>query len=42
MQLSEEDDKAAAEREAAAAPAGEPPGRPQPIFPTEVIQEDST
>nr|KAF6322258.1 enolase 4 [Pipistrellus kuhlii] len=39
VQLSEEDEKAAKEPVAEAAPAGELPGRPEPIFPTEVLQE---
>ncbi|ELK36753.1 Enolase-like protein ENO4 [Myotis davidii] len=39
VQLSEEDEKADEEPEAVAAEAGELPGRPEPIFPTEVIEE---
>ncbi|XP_036191751.1 enolase 4 [Myotis myotis] len=39
VQLNEEDEKAAEEPEAAAAEAGELPGRPEPIFPTEVVEE---
>lgn len=39
VQLSEEDEKADEEPEATAAEAGELPGRPEPIFPTEVIEE---
>ncbi|XP_028005359.2 enolase 4 isoform X2 [Eptesicus fuscus] len=41
VQLNEEDEKAAEEREAAAALAGELPGRPEPIFPTEVVEEST-
>lgn len=39
VQLNEEDEKAAEEPEAAAAEAGELPGCPEPIFPTEVVEE---
>lgn len=39
VELNEEDEKAAEEREAEAALAGELPGHPEPIFPTEVVQE---
>ncbi|XP_005879747.1 PREDICTED: enolase-like protein ENO4 isoform X2 [Myotis brandtii] len=39
VQLNEEDDKASEEPDAAAAEAGELPGRPEPIFPTEVVEE---
>lgn len=41
VQLNEEDEKAAEEREAAAALDGELPGRPEPIFPTEVVEEST-
>ncbi|XP_070288295.1 enolase 4 isoform X1 [Myotis yumanensis] len=39
VQLNEEDNKAAEEPEAVAAEAGELPERPEPIFPTEVVEE---